>query len=593
MGNTFRTVYSLSAFNSAKAASGELCVMVVSNYSGSTIDNIIPNSGNNATGGTPNAEFKGAGICSYNNPDYYTLVIDEVAYTFNGYGNASSRNAVGWKLMMGTPQDDVVEIGNAVARTSTASTIKNSQGAIGTVVDYSTPSTVMVGSITARDEFAVQALKCLLAHIPDPSILSPKEISYYCHAAYEWAAGMMTAAAKARTTYTDNSGSSTATTKQVGELETNTEKLLNNLIVAVNGISGGGGSSLSAPLTLINGIGNPPAPEGLLAKKYLLSWNGSTYSWSDFEDALNLPLSAINGLNTNPPATASGKILVFKTSLLYPSGSWGYEDLPTGGSGTIADGSVTTAKLANGAVTHAKLDTDSVDTDNLVAKSVTTAILDDLAVTNDKIANRTITEAKFADGAIINAIGNGSIHGVKLNADTKYIYLGIDSMDNFLDAFIALKPHNKEIVKAKKFDEENYQYSFYLSQKLTSGENVTSYFFYKGTLSYQQDNDTYDFVNPIFAFQAPYIKLCIKSTGDNSSFYNYWSFNLTNGPKVDTNMAFYNSNQSSFIYSLVYNIVNTLNTTYGLQYAAPSQPQESTINWTAITSSISNVPRFI
>lgn len=435
MGNTFRIVYNLSAFNSAKAASGELCVMVVSNYSGSTIDNIIPNSGNNATGGTPNAEFKGAGICSYNNPDYYTLVIDEVAYTFNGYGNASSRNAVGWKLMMGTPQDDVVEIGNAVARTSTASTIKNSQGAIGTVVDYSTPSTVMVGSITARDEFAVQALKCLLAHIPDPSILSPKEISYYCHAAYEWAAGMMTAAAKARTTYTDNSGSSTATTKQVGELETNTEKLLNNLIVAVNGISGGGG-----------------------------------------------------------------------------------------GSGTIADGSVT----------HEKLDDESVDTNNLRAGSVTTPIIDDEAVTFSKLNNSDVT---------------GGVYPPPMNPDyterINYQFINKESMQNFINAVMNYLVSNSNYTILQSYTPnasypERSCYKYLLVSEVVVGtaldDFVGTYFYCKYDSNndgkgepfsiYSSNQTSSIFQNPIIQMYKArghyHLRLCLKDINNNSSVY--WTF---------------------------------------------------------------------
>jgi hypothetical protein len=73
----------------------------------------------------------------------------------------------------------------------------------------------------------------------------------------------------------------------------------------------------------------------------------------------------------------------------------------TGGSTTIPDGSVTTAKLANGAVTGAKLANNSITgSTHIVGGSVQTAQLADGAVTMTKL-----------DAAVINAINSGGGSG--------------------------------------------------------------------------------------------------------------------------------------------------------------------------------------
>tara|TARA_A100001388_G_scaffold26331_1_gene16989 strand:- start:5889 stop:7613 length:1725 start_codon:yes stop_codon:yes gene_type:complete len=68
--------------------------------------------------------------------------------------------------------------------------------------------------------------------------------------------------------------------------------------------------------------------------------------------------------------------------------------------GSVADGSITTAKLAADAVTAAKLADNAVVTANIVDAQITTAKIADGAVTAAKIASQTITADKIASNAV-------------------------------------------------------------------------------------------------------------------------------------------------------------------------------------------------
>ena len=96
-------------------------------------------------------------------------------------------------------------------------------------------NTVVVDDLNARDQFAVKALGELLARIPDPSTLSDNERSHYCNTAYEWAANMMTSAAKARATvnYVTGEGESETPVDAIVSSNNNTERLLGGIIEAL------------------------------------------------------------------------------------------------------------------------------------------------------------------------------------------------------------------------------------------------------------------------------------------------------------------------------------------------------------------------
>jgi hypothetical protein len=83
-----KITYNLSPFNPAKAQQGALCVMVLKNYSESTILNTDPS-------------FGGVGICRYKNPGTYLITISSELYRFNEKGNSSDLTSRAYKLLLG------------------------------------------------------------------------------------------------------------------------------------------------------------------------------------------------------------------------------------------------------------------------------------------------------------------------------------------------------------------------------------------------------------------------------------------------------------------------------------------------------------
>ena len=75
----------------------------------------------------------------------------------------------------------------------------------------------------------------------------------------------------------------------------------------------------------------------------------------------------------------------------------------------LGDSAVATAKIANGAVTNSKLADNSVTTAKIAATAVTEVKIEDGAVTTAKIAATAITEVKLEDGAVTtNKIGDNA-----------------------------------------------------------------------------------------------------------------------------------------------------------------------------------------
>ena len=216
------TVYELTTFDTIKAEQGALCVVVDdASLTEVSSDDAI-----------------GAGICTKSSGDYVNIVINSVKYSFNSKGTGVSSNAIGLFIKLGKPTDtDSITTEGSSIHSNVKNTIAKTRGA-GGEIEYDPPQpeygnfNVFVDQLNARDEFAAQALRGMLSHINNPAALSDNEMNYYCNSAYKWAANMMTTAAKVRAVITDET-EDTGDEEEITALETNTEKLLKNIIVAL------------------------------------------------------------------------------------------------------------------------------------------------------------------------------------------------------------------------------------------------------------------------------------------------------------------------------------------------------------------------
>lgn len=228
-----KQTYILKPFESSKASSGALCVMVKNGVS-DKITNINSD-------GTANSNFMGAGICTQGNGGF-TMMINGVVYQFNSKGEGFHPLSIRtWKLMLGEIEATINTSGNAATSNTTTIVTRGQDGSTTTKVDYSKTNDVIIDSLNARDEFAVNVLKQLLSSVPNPSALSNNEMNFFCNRAYQWAANMMEASANARGSFTQEASTTTGTPSNVTtradvtteSLSSNTEKLLNNIVSAL------------------------------------------------------------------------------------------------------------------------------------------------------------------------------------------------------------------------------------------------------------------------------------------------------------------------------------------------------------------------
>ncbi len=228
-----KQIYILKPFESSKASSGALCVLVKKGVS-DKITNINSD-------GTTNPNFMGAGICTQGNGGF-TMMINGVVYQFNSKGEGLHPLSIrDCKLMLGEIEATINTSGNAATSNTTTIVTRGQDGSTTTKVDYSKTNDVIIDSLNARDEFAVNVLKQLLSSVPNPSALSNNEMNFFCNRAYQWAANMMEASANARGSFTQEASTTTGTPSNVTtradvtteSLSSNTEKLLNNIVSAL------------------------------------------------------------------------------------------------------------------------------------------------------------------------------------------------------------------------------------------------------------------------------------------------------------------------------------------------------------------------
>lgn len=246
------TTFKYRAFNETEAKDGTLCLMIADTYQSPeeqdgqtelTWQTIATNQlkkeeGNWVLTSTPNDKLKGSGVCRVER-NGLVFTSDTIPYVFSDAGLPISDNASGWKLYLAKIMIAPQAVGNAIDVSYKSSTTRSAAGIV-TSYDFGTGSTVMVDQLNARDAFAMQALQGIMEHIDRPDAVSDNEINFYTTMAYKWAANMMMAAAQARSELKDKEeeGGETPEVKDteavtVGALEGNTEKLLNNIVAAL------------------------------------------------------------------------------------------------------------------------------------------------------------------------------------------------------------------------------------------------------------------------------------------------------------------------------------------------------------------------
>ena len=225
-----RIQYIVTTFNQDQAKAYSLVAMVKTDVAASTTLYNIDEQG------TANPLFKGAGIAKYkSSSSKFEFWYAGQTYVFSVSGASADSASSGYKLMMARIIENVNPSGNAATGTNIGSTQRDQYGnIIDGGVTYGN-RTIVIDSQNARDQFATEILNSILQKLDlDPSSLDSSARSYYCQVAYDWAANMMTAAANARGTFTDETESSASARQEaIGSLESNTDKLLNNLIVAL------------------------------------------------------------------------------------------------------------------------------------------------------------------------------------------------------------------------------------------------------------------------------------------------------------------------------------------------------------------------
>lgn len=217
--------YSLQAFNADLASKGHLCVLTSYGFADKTIS-------------SDSGSFKKSCIPTAISPIAFSTVFGGATLTFNKNGLPSDLASKDYQLFLASVANkEVVQLyGNAIKRTKKVTTIRTENGVETKVEEYKpvkgepeAAKNVLVSALNARDNFAIQALNCIMKFIPDLKDIGDDERDFYCKMAYQWAANMMDNAAQVRATFEDETHSTEQST-DITELETNTDKLLNNIL---------------------------------------------------------------------------------------------------------------------------------------------------------------------------------------------------------------------------------------------------------------------------------------------------------------------------------------------------------------------------
>jgi hypothetical protein len=139
--------------------------------------------------------------------------------------------------------------------------------------------------------------------------------------------------------------------------------------------------------------------------------------------------------------------------------------------GTVADGSITNAKLGNQAVTGDKIFANTIASGNMANNSIFTAAIADGQVTTSKLANGAVTNTKIASGAVSNSNLAGSISADKL-ADTYITEVSDDTTPQLSGNLDCNNKHVRNIDKLSVGTNTSLSTAdFYVSGYKTAEEN--------------------------------------------------------------------------------------------------------------------------
>lgn len=165
-----------------------------------------------------------------------------------------------------------------------------------------------------------------------------------------------------------------------------------------------------------NGSSQPQLP-GYIALRKIVSDGTTITSETDLRPTSPLGAQHLIGITFGSSSVADGSITTAKladnsvTTAKIAAGAVGTSD--------IADGAVTTAKIAAGAVTATELGSGAVTTAKIASAAVTATELASDAVTTAKILDANVTNGKIADSAVgTSKIADGAVTAVKLASDS-------------------------------------------------------------------------------------------------------------------------------------------------------------------------------
>lgn len=214
--------YSLQEFNVNLVRRGHLCAVTSYNYSKDSITSDDPS-------------LKLICIPTVVSNTEFSVVVDNEAVIFSSWGYQKDGEKK-YRMYLASSSKGIQFYGNAIKRAMKVTTTRTFDGVITKVEDYKpvkgedeAEMNVLVSNLNARDNFAIQALKCIIPTVSDLKNMGDDERDYYCKLAYQWAASMMDNAAQARATFIDETHSTEQST-DITELETNQEKILNNIL---------------------------------------------------------------------------------------------------------------------------------------------------------------------------------------------------------------------------------------------------------------------------------------------------------------------------------------------------------------------------